>query len=181
DRAHEHAHWFHGKDGLGDRGYPAPKRKAEREGAVEAILRLSMAEPGLTLVTLGPLTNIALALKRDPKLAERIGRCVIMGGAPCCEGNVTPAAEYNIWVDPEAARAVFRSKLPIEMIGWHVSRGASVLKDDEVAAIEAIGPAKAACPSPTRPRWRWRSTARSAFRGPVIGWRSKRQASSPAA
>jgi len=143
DRAHEHAHWFHGKDGLGDRGYPAPKRKAEREGAVEAILRLAKAEPGLTLVTLGPLTNIALALERDHELAERIGRCVIMGGAPCCEGNVTPAAEYNIWVDPEAARAVFRSKLPIEMIGWHVSRGASVLKDDEVAAIEAIGTAKA--------------------------------------
>ncbi len=94
-------------------------------------------------MTLGPLTNIALALKRDPKLAERIGRCVVMGGAPCCEGNVTPAAEYNIWVDPEAARAVFRSKLNIEMVGWHVSRGASVLSDDEIAAIEALGTAKA--------------------------------------
>ena len=74
-----------------------------------------------------------------PELAERIGRCVVMGGAPCCEGNVTPAAEYNIWVDPEAARAVFRSKLKIEMIGWHVSRGPSVLRDDEIAAIEALG------------------------------------------
>ena len=94
-------------------------------------------------MTLGPLTNIALALKRDPELAERIGRCVVMGGAPCCEGNVTPAAEYNIWVDPEAARAVFRSKLNIEMVGWHVSRGPSVLQDDEIAAIEALGTAKA--------------------------------------
>ena len=83
DRAHEHAHWFHGRDGLGDRGYPAPKRRKEREGAVEAILRLSQAEPGLTLVTLGPLTNIALALERDHGLAGRIGRCVVMGGAPC--------------------------------------------------------------------------------------------------
>jgi purine nucleosidase len=137
------ADWFHGKDGLGDHGYKAPKRGKERESAVEAILRLSRAEAGLTLVTLGPLTNIALALKRDPKLAERIGRCVVMGGAPCCEGNVTPAAEYNIWVDPEAARAVFRSRLPIEMIGWHVSRGASVLRDDEIDAIEALGTAKA--------------------------------------
>src|SRR5579863_8436749 len=137
------ADWFHGKDGLGDHGYKAPRRGKEREGAVEAILRLSQAEPDLTLVTLGPLTNIALALKRDPELAERIGRCVVMGGAPCCEGNVTPAAEYNIWVDPEAARAVFRSKLPIEMIGWHVSRGASVLRDDEIAAIEALGTEKA--------------------------------------
>ena len=143
NHAHDHAHWFHGKDGLGDRNYPAPKRKAEREPAIDAILRLAEAEPGLTLVTLGPLTNIALALKRDPQLRDRVGRCVVMGGAPCCEGNVTPAAEYNIWVDPDAARAVFRSKLKIEMVGWHVSRGPSVLKDDEIAAIEALGTAKA--------------------------------------
>jgi purine nucleosidase len=157
-RAHEHAHWFHGKDGLGDRGYPPPKRKPEREPAVDAILRLARTEPGLTLVTLGPLTNIALALAREPKLAERIGRCVVMGGAPNCEGNVTPAAEYNIWVDPEAARAVFRSKLPIEMIGWHVSRGPSVLTDDEVAAIEALGTAKAKFAIESN------STAREAYR-----------------
>jgi inosine-uridine nucleoside N-ribohydrolase len=142
-RPHQHAHWFHGKNGLGDHKYPAPKRKPEREPAIDAILRLSKAEPGLTFVTLGPLTNVALALERDPKLAERIGRCVVMGGAPSCEGNVTPAAEYNIWVDPEAARAVFRSKLNIEMVGWHVSRGPSVLRDDEIEAIEAIGTAKA--------------------------------------
>ncbi len=109
-------------------------------------------------MTLGPLTNIALALKRDPKLAERIGRCVVMGGAPCCEGNVTPAAEYNIWVDPEAARAVFRSKLNIEMIGWHVSRGASVLSEDEIAAIEALGTAKAKFAIESN------STAREAYR-----------------
>jgi purine nucleosidase len=142
-RALQDAHWFHGQDGLGDRGYPASKRASEREHAVDAIVRLAQAEPGLTLVTLGPLTNIALALARDPGLAGRIARCVVMGGAPCCEGNVTPAAEYNIWVDPEAARAVFRSGLKIEMVGWQVSRGDSVLSDAEVAAIEALGTAKA--------------------------------------
>jgi purine nucleosidase len=157
-RAHDHAHWFHGKDGLGDNRYPAPKRKPEREPAVDAILRLAQAEPGLTLVTLGPLTNIGLALERDPKLTERIGRCVVMGGAPCCEGNVTPAAEYNIWVDPEAARAVFRSKLKIEMIGWHVSRGPSVLRDDEIAAIQALGTEKAKFAIESN------STAREAYR-----------------
>ena len=81
-RALRDAHWFHGADGLGDHGYPAPKRKAEAEHAVDAILRLSRAHPGLTLVTLGPLTNIALALARDPSLPQRIGRCVVMGGAP---------------------------------------------------------------------------------------------------
>src|SRR5271154_1634746 len=142
-RALQDAHWFHGRDGLGDHGYSPPNRAPEGEHAVEAIVRLAHAEPGLTLVTLGPLTNIAFALARDPSIAAKIGRCVVMGGAPCCEGNVTPAAEYNIWVDPEAARAVFRSTLKIEMIGWHVSRGPSVLRDDEIEAIEALGTAKA--------------------------------------
>ena len=142
-RVLEDAHWFHGRDGFGDHDYPAPARSAHDEPAVEAICRLVHAEPGLTLVTLGPLTNIALALARDPSIAERIGRCVVMGGAPCCEGNVTPAAEYNIWVDPEAARAVFRSGLPIEMVGWHVSRGASVLSEAEIADILALGTARA--------------------------------------
>jgi purine nucleosidase len=139
----EDAHWFHGRDGLGDRGYKPPRRAPEGEPAVDAILRLAGERPGLTLVTLGPLTNVALALARDPSLAKTIGRCVVMGGAPCCEGNVTPAAEYNIWVDPEAARVVFRSGLPIEMVGWHVSRGASVLSEAEIADILALGTAKA--------------------------------------
>ena len=142
-RALRDAHWFHGADGLGDHGLAPSRRVAESEHAVDAILGLSQDNPGLTLVTLGPLTNVALALAIDPGLAERVGRCVVMGGAPCCEGNVTPAAEYNIWVDPEAARAVFRSRLPIEMVGWHVSRGASALTDAEVAAIEALGTEKA--------------------------------------
>jgi purine nucleosidase len=142
-RAHEDAHWFHGRDGLSDRNYPAPRRAAERQHAVDAIIRLAHGEPNLTLVTLGPLTNVALALARDPSIAGKVGRCVVMGGAPCCEGNVTPAAEYNIWVDPEAARMVFRSGLPIEMVGWQVSRGDSVLSEAEIAQILALGSDKA--------------------------------------
>jgi purine nucleosidase len=142
-RAHEDAHWFHGRDGLSDRNYPPPRRAAEAEHAVDAIIRLVHAEPGLTLVTLGPLTNIGLALARDPAIAAKVGRCVMMGGAPCCEGNVTPAAEYNIWVDPEAARMVFRSGLPVEMVGWQVSRGDSVLTEPEIEAILALGTEKA--------------------------------------
>ena len=142
-RRHLHAHWFHGHDGLGDRDYPAPRRALERENAVDALIRIAAAEPGLTLVTLGPLTNIALALLLDPGFARNVGRCVVMGGAPCCEGNVTAAAEYNIWVDPEAARRVFRSELPIEMVGWHVSRGPSVLSDAECDDLLATGSPKA--------------------------------------
>jgi purine nucleosidase len=142
-RLHEDAHWFHGRDGFGDRNYPTPARAAMSEHAVDAIIRLIHTEPGLTLVTLGPLTNIALAVARDPSIVSKVGRCVVMGGAPCCEGNVTPAAEYNIWVDPEAARMTFRSGLNIEMVGWHVSRGDSVLTEAEIAEILALGTEKA--------------------------------------
>ena len=142
-RPHLDAHWFHGRDGFGDQNYPEPKLGPEAEFATDALARIARKNPGLTLVTLGPLTNIALALARDPGFAQNVGRCVVMGGAPCCEGNVTPAAEYNIWVDPEAARRVFRSGLPIEMVGWHVSRGAAVLTDAECEDILALGTEKA--------------------------------------
>ena len=129
------AEWFHGKDGLGDHGYPPPKCDAEKQHAVDALVSAVRSNPGLVLVTLGPLTNIALALAQAPDLARKVGRCVIMGGAPCCEGNVTPAAEYNMWVDPEAARIVFRSGLPIELVGWHLCRGAAVLAPADIEHI----------------------------------------------
>jgi purine nucleosidase len=61
-----------------------------------------------------------------------------MGGAPCCEGNVTPAAEYNIWVDPEAARMVVRSGLPLELIGWQLSRGQAVVSEEDIAGIQEL-------------------------------------------
>src|SRR2546425_8031188 len=69
---------------------------------------------------------ISLALQRKPGIAAKVSRCVVMGGAPCCEGNVTPAAEYNIWCDPEAARIVLRSELPVELVGWHLCRGGEI-------------------------------------------------------
>jgi purine nucleosidase len=138
-REYMHAEWFHGKDGLGDHNYPAPRRAPERQHAVEAIIETVRAHPGLTLVTLGPLTNVALALARAPEIAGKVGRAVIMGGAPCCEGNVTPAAEYNIWVDPEAARMVARAGLPIELAGWHLCRGAAVLDAADIDYVESLG------------------------------------------
>jgi purine nucleosidase len=99
-RAHQNARWFHGNDGLGNRGYPPPQRVPEERPAVEAITETVEANPGLVVVTLGPLTNLALALALKPSIVAKVGRCVIMGGAPCCEGNVTPAAEFNMWADP---------------------------------------------------------------------------------
>src|SRR4051794_327103 len=138
-REPEHAHWFHGRDGLGDQNYPPPTSCCRTEHASDAIIETIRRHPGLTLVTLGPLTNVALALSRAPQIAPQIGRCVIMGGNPCCEGNVTPAAEYNIWVDPEAARIVLRSGMPaIELIGWQLCRGEANLREDDIAAVRAI-------------------------------------------
>jgi purine nucleosidase len=106
---------------------------------VEAIISLVRSNPGILLVTLGPLTNIALALAEAPDLVGNIWRAVIMGGAPCCEGNVTPAAEYNMWVDPEAARMVFRSGLPIELVGWQLCRGAAVLAPPDIQFVNGLG------------------------------------------
>lgn len=132
------ADWFHGADGLGDHGYAPAKRRAESGHAVEALIATVRAHPGIEIVTLGPLTNVALALSREPGIAESVKRCVIMGGAPCCEGNVTPAAEFNIWVDPEAARIVFHSGMPIEMVGWHLCRGDAALNLHEIDELLAL-------------------------------------------
>ena len=138
-RPAHHAEWFHGRDGLGDHGYPAPRRGVEPRHAVDAIIATILANPGLTLVTLGPLTNIALAVARQPEIAGKVGRCVLMGGNPCCEGNVTPAAEYNIWCDPEAALMVLRAGMPMELIGWHLCRGEAVLSAADIAHALSLG------------------------------------------
>jgi inosine-uridine nucleoside N-ribohydrolase len=134
-RPYQSATWFHGRDGLGEQGYPAPHRAAETMHAVDAIIETAENNPGLVIVTLAPLTNLALALAKRPEIVKNIGRCVVMGGAPCCEGNVTPAAEYNIWVDPEAARMVMLSGMPIELVGWHLSRGEAVVHEDDIKRI----------------------------------------------
>jgi purine nucleosidase len=120
---------------LGDHNYPAPHQSAQSAHAVDAIIEAIETNPGIVMVTLGPLTNIALALATKPEIAAKVGRCVVMGGAPCCEGNVTPAAEYNIWVDPEAARIVMRSGLPVELVGWQLCRGEAVVREDDIARI----------------------------------------------
>jgi purine nucleosidase len=134
-RTHQSATWFHGQDGFGDHGYPAPRQAPEKLHAVDAIVEAVEANPGLVIVTLGPITNLALALNRKPEIAAKVGRCVVMGGAPCCEGNVTPAAEYNIWVDPEAARIVMLSGLPVELVGWQTCRGEAVLDEHDIVRI----------------------------------------------
>ncbi|MFZ0336525.1 MAG: nucleoside hydrolase, partial [Terracidiphilus sp.] len=133
------ASWFHGRDGLGDHGYPPPRRAPEKQSGPDAIIDTIESHLGLVMVTLGPLTNVALALQKKPGIARKVNRCVVMGGAPCCEGNVTPAAEYNIWCDPEAARVVARSGLPIELVGWHLCRGKAVLNPSDIQQVLSFG------------------------------------------
>ncbi|MBO9828663.1 nucleoside hydrolase [Xanthomonas sp. A2111] len=112
----------HGQDGFGDVDLPPAARGAEAEHAAVAILRLSHQYAGrLLLVALGPLTNIALALKLDPTLPQRVGRFLVMGGAITCHGNITPAAEFNIAFDPEAAHIVFKAFPHIEVADWEAT------------------------------------------------------------
>jgi purine nucleosidase len=137
-RRYEHAQWYHGKDGLGDRGYPPPKGKAAPGHGVQAMIDTIMANPGIVLVTLGPLTNIGLAIRQEPRIVENVSRCVMMGGAACTVGNVTPAAEYNVWVDPEAAQIMFNSGMKVEMAGWELCRGDANIRMNEIDLIKSF-------------------------------------------
>ena len=117
------AAFVHGQDGFGDTGYPPSQRRAADEHAVMAILRLSREFPGeLTLVALGPLTNLALALRLDPQLPSRFARLVIMGGAVNGRGNThLVPAEFNIGFDPEAAHIVFSSWPKFDLVDWEAT------------------------------------------------------------
>jgi pyrimidine-specific ribonucleoside hydrolase len=110
----------HGEDGMADLDLPAPTTHALEIHAVELIRSIvTQASEPVTLVALAPLTNLALLIRMYPRVAEQIGRIVLMGGA-IESGNATPTAEFNIWHDPEAAAIVFSSGLPITMYGLDV-------------------------------------------------------------
>jgi purine nucleosidase len=135
----EDAAYVHGRDGFGDTGYAPAARRAEAEHAALAILRLSHAHAGrLLLVALGPLTNLALALRLDPTLPQRVARCVVMGGAVSAHGNITAAAEFNIAFDPEAAHIVFSAFPRIELADWEAVLAHGVLHEDAGAADRIV-------------------------------------------
>ncbi|MER9869827.1 nucleoside hydrolase [Mesorhizobium sp. M0136] len=116
----------HGKTGLNGPQLPEPKMKLQDEYAVDFIVETLMREESgtITLCALGPLTNVALALIREPKIAPRIKEIVLMGGGFFEGGNVTPTAEFNIYVDPHAADVVFKSGIPIVMMPLDVTHKA---------------------------------------------------------
>jgi purine nucleosidase len=121
-RAARDAAMVHGADGFGDTGYGPSARAAENEHAAQAILHLSQQHAGsVVFVAMAPLTNLALALKLDPNLPQRVSRLVMMGGAVTGRGNTTPAAEFNVGFDPEAAHIVFSAWPRVELVDWELT------------------------------------------------------------
>jgi inosine-uridine nucleoside N-ribohydrolase len=130
------ATYAHGENGLGGAVFPEPKLKPVAEPAAEFIRQTVRKYPGeITFITIGPLTNIAAALNSDSELAHMVKGLVMMGGS-LSGGNITPAAEFNVYVDPEAARIVFQSGIPVTMVGLDVTRKTS-LTDEHVRVLEA--------------------------------------------
>jgi purine nucleosidase len=124
---------------MGNSFFPPPQQKPEKEYAIDAIVRLVERYPGeITIVAIGSLTNIALALLRKPDIAPKVKSIYVMGGAYKFYGNITPVATYNIWVDPEAARIVFQSGIPIVTAGFDISVYSSVFTDEDYAEVEKL-------------------------------------------
>ena len=134
------AEHVHGKTGLDGPELAEPTMALQDQHGVDFIIETVLREaPGsVTLCTLGPLTNIALALRKAPEIASRVRELVMMGGGFFEGGNITPAAEFNIYVDPEAADEVFRSGMPIVMMPLDVTHRVLTFKT-RVAAIRALG------------------------------------------
>jgi purine nucleosidase len=135
------ASYFHGQDGLGDSDYPPSPRKVQAEHAAQALIRLASESPGeLTLVALGPLTNLALATRLDPRLPSKFRRLVCMGGAVRALGNtINPSAEFNFYTDPEAAFIVSQAWPGLELVPWETvaEHALSVEQVEELLALQS--------------------------------------------
>jgi purine nucleosidase len=114
---HKSTDEVHGQSGIGNAALPEPKAKLVEQHAVDYLIERIMAEPGeMTLFPIGPLTNLALAIRKEPRIAKALKELVIMGGSIKAGGNITLAAEFNIHADPHAAHIVFQSGIPITLV-----------------------------------------------------------------
>ena len=129
----------HGEDGLGNKFEKAPVIEAESEGAVDYIIRQVKKRPHeITIIAVGPLTNLALAVQKEPEIASLVKEVVIMGGAVFVAGNTTPFSEANIISDPEAADCVFSSGLPVTVVGLDVTMQ-TLLPNSTLADWRSVG------------------------------------------
>lgn len=136
-REPRHAPSVHGESGLDGHNFPPVSTPLDGRHGVEFIIDTVMSNDGTVLAPLGPLTNVATALRLEPRLRDHIAHISLMGGS-IGVGNATPVAEFNVWVDAEAAAIVFRSGIPITMCGLNLTHQATV-GDAELARIRAIG------------------------------------------
>lgn len=138
-----YAYETHGNDGMGDIGL-VPKRLsvAQGNGVLKMLDALRESEPGeIDIVALGPLTNLALAIRLDYEAMKKAGKIIIMGSAGLGAGNVTPLAEFSVWQDAEAAKIVTEAGLGYVMfVGWDACLGDSMLNPQEIAKIRDSGP-----------------------------------------
>ena len=131
------AEYVHGQDGMGDSGFPPATQRPEPEHAVDELVRRINESPGeLTILAQAPLTNLAAAVTRDPSIAGKVAHLYVMGGGV---GNITPAAEYNFYVDPEAAKIVLNAGFPLTLFTWTLTRERGVFDDDKLARIAELG------------------------------------------
>lgn len=130
----------HGDDGMGNMGLADPVLQLQPEHAVDQIIATAHRFPGeLEIVALGPLTNLAVALLREPRLPELVKHLYIMGGAGLGPGNATPVAEFNIYADAEAAQIVIGSPMAKTLVGWDICMGSAYLNWDDVEKLRSVG------------------------------------------
>ena len=117
-----YAAYVHGEDGLGDTGIPVSKRQPQKKHAAQALVDLANERPGeIDLIAIGPLTNLAVAQQLDPELPSKYASLTIMGGAVYAKGNINITAEFNIFVDAEAARSVFERWPMVRILSWETT------------------------------------------------------------
>ena len=130
------AAYVHGQDGMGDSFFPRAAARPRPEHAVDELVRRIGESPGeLTVLAQAPLTNVAAAVVRDPSVARKVKRLYVMGGGT---GNITPAAEFNFYVDPEAAKIVFAAGFPVTLFTWTLTLSHGVFFDLDLARIDEI-------------------------------------------
>ncbi len=132
------AEYVHGKSGLDGPDLPEPKLKLQEQHAVDFLIEALRANDQVTLCTLGPLTNIALAFRKAPDIIDHVDEIVAMGGGLFEGGNVTPAAEFNIYVDPQAAQEVFHCGRPVTLLPLDVTH-ACLTSRDRVERLRGLG------------------------------------------
>ena len=135
----ETSKFFHGRDGLGDTGPYQPKRKEEKENGVDKIISLINSDPNeIEIIAIGPLTNIARAFMKDSSIINKIKSLYVMGGIGEGKGNITEHAEFNFWVDPDAADIVLNSGAEVKVIAWDTTQLYGYLDKNNFDDLEKI-------------------------------------------